>query len=108
MFHQREHGFLVWGVRDIDHALVGLPLPPTRGGILSQFETSNLIVRGAIGWNITNLGAVTFAKEISMFPTIARNRFESSAIRARIASSLNAHTMEHVAMQTVSMDLSTT
>lgn len=54
--------------------LVGLPLPPTRVGILTQFEQAKLITRDRVGWTITQLGAVTFAKDITSFPGIERKQ----------------------------------
>lgn len=52
--------------------LLRLPLPPTRSGIIKHFEQTKLIERDTVGWRITNLGAVTFAKELTAFPGVAR------------------------------------
>lgn len=54
--------------------LFRLSLPETRGGYVRQFEQDGLVVRGAVGWSITNLGAVLFARDMSRFPSIARKQ----------------------------------
>ncbi|RKQ85823.1 putative HTH transcriptional regulator [Mycolicibacterium mucogenicum 261Sha1.1M5] len=52
--------------------LVRLPLPPTRAGIVSQFEQAKLIAPDRVGWTITQLGAMTFAKDLTAFPDLER------------------------------------
>ncbi|RKT42728.1 ATP-binding protein [Thiocapsa rosea] len=53
--------------------LLSLPLPEGRDAILSALEADTLIARGnAGGWNITNLGAVLFAKRLADFRVLAR------------------------------------
>lgn len=60
----------------LDHAayyeLLGLDLPTTRTGYFEQFERDGLIVKGSVGWSITNVGAVLFARDLSDFPGVAR------------------------------------
>jgi predicted HTH transcriptional regulator len=47
--------------------------PDSRGGILEALERDALIAHcGAGGWNITNLGAVLFAKKLDDFATVRR------------------------------------
>lgn len=49
------------------------PLPENRSGILSALERDNLIDRSeAGGWDITNLGAILFAKKLANFPQLQR------------------------------------
>ena len=49
------------------------PLPSTPDGILSILASDNLIAKATSGrWNITNLGAIVLAKQLSDFPTVAR------------------------------------
>lgn len=53
--------------------LLSLPLPEGRDGILSVLASDDMIARGEGGkWNITNLGAVLFAKRLAEFRTLAR------------------------------------
>lgn len=53
--------------------LLEKPLPEAREGILSALEAERLIGKtDAGGWDITNLGAVLFAKKISDFRSLAR------------------------------------
>lgn len=53
--------------------LLSLPLPEGRGGILSALAADDMIAPGKGGkWNITNLGAVLFAKRLADFRTLAR------------------------------------
>ncbi|MGH1524213.1 ATP-binding protein [Leifsonia sp. L25] len=51
-----------------------LPLPRARRGYLEQFENDGLIVRGSVGWSITNLGAILFARDLSRFSSLSRKR----------------------------------
>ncbi|HDS3853610.1 TPA: putative DNA binding domain-containing protein [Legionella pneumophila] len=53
--------------------LLGLPLPDGRTAILDALKTEKLINPcEAGGWNITTLGAVLFAKNLSDFPKLKR------------------------------------
>lgn len=50
-----------------------LPLPANRDGIIKALENDSLIKRNDSGkWNITNLGAILFAKKLTDFHTINR------------------------------------
>ena len=53
--------------------LLSLPLPEGRNGILSALKADALIIAGHGGkWNITNLGAVLFAKRLADFHSLTR------------------------------------
>ncbi len=53
--------------------LLSLPLPESRDGILAALAADDMIVQGKGGkWNITNLGAVLFAKRLADFRTLTR------------------------------------
>lgn len=53
--------------------LLKRPLPDNRTGILAALEDDQLIVPcGAGGWNITNLGAILFAKHLDDFAVLKR------------------------------------
>lgn len=53
--------------------LLKVPLPETRTGILQALQSDDLIQRSETGkWNITNLGAILFAKKLSEFPSVKR------------------------------------
>lgn len=53
--------------------LLSLPLPEGRNGILSALKADALIIAGQGGkWNITNLGAVLFAKRLADFHSLTR------------------------------------
>ncbi|MDO9318257.1 MAG: ATP-binding protein [Gammaproteobacteria bacterium] len=53
--------------------LLELPLPEGREGILSALQADQLIHPSDAGsWNITNLGAILFAKQLSNFQHLAR------------------------------------
>lgn len=53
--------------------LLNIPLPETREGILHALADDELIQKtNAGGWDITNLGAVLFAKHLSDFRSIRR------------------------------------
>ncbi len=53
--------------------LLELPLPENRDGILESLEADHLIHRGEAGdWDITNLGAILFAKRLDSFHTLSR------------------------------------
>ncbi|MGN0920199.1 MAG: ATP-binding protein [Cellvibrio sp.] len=53
--------------------LTGLPLPDNRNGIMQALEADGLI-RPAVGghWDITNLGAILFAKKLKNFTHLGR------------------------------------
>jgi len=53
--------------------LLDIPLPESRKGILEALANDELIQRAdAGGWNITNLGAILFARRLSNFRKIRR------------------------------------
>jgi predicted HTH transcriptional regulator len=53
--------------------LLKLPLPEFRDGILSALESDEMIQKGIFGkWNITNIGAILFAKKLSDFKNLKR------------------------------------
>ena len=53
--------------------LLGMPIPDRRAAILDAFQQDDLIARcDAGGWNITNMGAVLFAKNLDDFPGLKR------------------------------------
>lgn len=53
--------------------LLGYPLPETRTGILEFLEADSMIEASETGrWNITNLGAVLFAKSLKDFGSLKR------------------------------------
>lgn len=53
--------------------LLDVPLPESRDGILTALDSEKLICRcEAGGWNVTNLGAMLFAKSLNDFPELRR------------------------------------
>lgn len=53
--------------------LLKKPIPEGRANILNELKSNRLIVRHNIeGWNITNLGALLFARSLSDFPGLKR------------------------------------
>lgn len=53
--------------------LTGQPLPDNRAGIFEKLTADRLIHPDVGGhWNITNLGAILFARRLSQFPALAR------------------------------------
>lgn len=53
--------------------LLDIPLPEDRAKILSRLEDDELIAQDTAGkWNITNLGAILFARNLNDFKTLAR------------------------------------
>ncbi len=52
--------------------LLHLPYPVNRGGVLKRFESEKLIQREGVGWSITNLGGMLFAKKLDLFERLAR------------------------------------
>jgi ATP-dependent DNA helicase RecG len=69
---------------EVDHVLqlldypkyfdsLGLPLPDGRQGIIEALLSDNMVVKSDTGkWNITNLGALLFAKDFKDFSSIKR------------------------------------
>ncbi|MEI6757975.1 MAG: transcriptional regulator [Chlorobium sp.] len=56
--------------------LLEQPLPANREGILDALKKDNLVQNcDAGGWNITNLGAILFAKTFADFPMLRRKSF---------------------------------
>lgn len=53
--------------------LVKLPLPEDRSGILEALKAEEIIIESKLGnWNITNFGAILFAKQLSNFHHLKR------------------------------------
>ncbi|MBE9061310.1 ATP-binding protein [cf. Phormidesmis sp. LEGE 11477] len=53
--------------------LMQQPLPETRSGVLEALEADDIIRHDDSGrWNITNVGAILFAKKLSKFPSLRR------------------------------------
>ena len=53
--------------------LLGLPMPGGTDGVISALAGDDLIVRDDAGrWNISNLGAVLFARDLNNFKTLER------------------------------------
>ncbi len=53
--------------------LTGQPLPEARDGILNRLEEDGLIQKNIAGkWDITNLGAILFARQLNSFGHLAR------------------------------------
>lgn len=50
--------------------LLTVPYPAERGTVLHRFESENLIIKGDSRYNITNLGALLFAKDLRNFETV--------------------------------------
>jgi len=52
--------------------LLNIPYPSTREAMLEKFASEKLIVRSGGGWDITKLGAILFAKDLSQFGSLKR------------------------------------
>jgi ATP-dependent DNA helicase RecG len=52
--------------------LLKTPYPAQRKGVLERFESEKLIIKHGSKYEITNLGALLFAKELSNFETVKR------------------------------------
>lgn len=52
--------------------MMHLPLPQDAKGILDRFESEKLILRDEVGYSITELGAILFAKHLSDFDGLQR------------------------------------
>ena len=64
--------------------LLELPLPDNREGILAALAADRLIRRSlAGGWDITNLGAILFAKRLDAFRTLRRKAVRVIQYRGR-------------------------
>lgn len=64
--------------------LLGLPLPESRDGILRALADDAMIVASDNGtWNITNLGAILFAKKLSAFRALGRKAMRVVAYKGR-------------------------
>ncbi len=64
-------------LRELDYAayfdMLSLDLPNDREGILEALQQDSMIIRSETGnYNITNLGAILFAKRLSDFPALER------------------------------------
>ena len=73
----KEHSTAEEVVRLLDYPayfdLMGLDLPTNRDRILQRMEEESLIAGTDAGsWNILNLGALLFAKELAAFPSLHR------------------------------------
>ncbi len=54
-------------------SLFKIPLPNTRDGVIEALETVSLIIKSDTGrWNITNLGAISFANDLTQFSSLKR------------------------------------
>ncbi len=54
-------------------SLLNMPLPDSCDGIMKALESEEMLLLGVNGqWNITNLGAILFAKDISQFSSLKR------------------------------------
>ena len=72
---ERQEGAAVISLLDYPayFELLKLPLPETRDGVLSGLAADKLIAPCETGdWNITNLGAILFARKLADFPRIQR------------------------------------
>ena len=52
--------------------LVQLPYPVDRQGVIERFISEKLIAQGTDGFDVTNLGAVLFAKNLHKFESLSR------------------------------------
>lgn len=77
-----EEGYALSGVTDddvlelIDYPaffhLLAIPLPEDKSRILKRLEEEQVISRDREGFNITNLGALLFARDLGNFPSLRR------------------------------------
>lgn len=58
--------------------LLKLPYPTTRTGVIERFGKEKLIIYREGVFDITNLGGILFAKELSNFPTLSRKALRVS------------------------------
>lgn len=52
--------------------LMGLNLPDRKSGILEKFEQEKMIIKSGDLWDVTNLGAILFASDLSYFENLSR------------------------------------
>lgn len=52
--------------------LLKIPYPSNRQAVIQKLESEKFIKAATNGYNITNLGAILFAKNINEFPTLSR------------------------------------
>lgn len=52
--------------------LMNIPMPQTQDGIIERFEHEKLIKKEDLGWSITQLGALLFAKNLADFDMLKR------------------------------------
>jgi ATP-dependent DNA helicase RecG len=52
--------------------LTAQPLPENKSGILEKLQSDSLIKQALDGWSITNLGAILFAKNLTLFGRLSR------------------------------------
>jgi ATP-dependent DNA helicase RecG len=52
--------------------MFGTPLPPAKAGILDRLEQEKVVVRSGSHYNITNLGATLFARNLNSFARLSR------------------------------------
>ncbi|MCD6532632.1 MAG: putative DNA binding domain-containing protein [Deltaproteobacteria bacterium] len=52
--------------------LIQLPYPENRQGVIEKFVSEKLIVPSSVGFTITNLGALLFAKNLDEFESLSR------------------------------------
>lgn len=52
--------------------LLEIPYPSNRTGVLEKFQSEGLITKKQTSYDITNLGAILFAKDLNSFPELKR------------------------------------
>jgi len=52
--------------------LIKLPYPTTQERVIEKFESEKLVIKTTKGYDITNLGAILFAKKLNEFETLKR------------------------------------
>lgn len=63
--------------------LLDIPLPSTRDAMLDKFESEAMIVRSGATWDITNLGAMLFAKDLGQFGPLKRKMIRIVTYKGR-------------------------
>jgi predicted HTH transcriptional regulator len=63
--------------------MVGQPLPTNKNAILDRLREDGLIVASGDVFDITNLGALTFAKRLDRFPSLSRKALRVVTYRGR-------------------------
>jgi ATP-dependent DNA helicase RecG len=77
--------------------LLNLPIPQDRRFVLECFESERLIAKSEVGdWNITNLGAILFAKRLDEFGGLKRKALRIMCYKN---NSKNETIKEHLATQ---------